>query len=64
MKIYNNDTINNNYRLTGYCQNEEFSKILFNYFTNLDNKIVKDIIYNNKYKDRYNNNNDTINNTC
>jgi hypothetical protein len=56
----NNFTKDDIYILEGYCQTEYFSKYLFDYFSNKENFLVQTIIQNNKYKERYNNNNDLI----
>lgn len=46
------------YILDGFYQNPEIIKHIFDYFNNLDNSLVKSIIFNNPYKNRYNNNED------
>lgn len=61
-----------NYMLatTNYCQKPETILNIVNYFNNTNNDICKEIISNNKYKERYNNNDDifihirSINNEC
>ncbi len=48
------------YKISGWCQTIEFSRHLYSYFTNIENKICKDIMRKNKFKERYNKNNDLL----
>jgi len=43
-----------------YCQQPDVIKCIIDYFYDKNNSLPKDIISNNKYKDRYNNNNDVF----
>lgn len=48
------------YKISGWCQTIEFSRHLYSYFTNIENEICKDIMRKNKFKERYNKNNDLL----
>jgi hypothetical protein len=48
------------YRMSGWCQTIEFSRHLYSYFTNIENKVCKDVMSRNKFKERYNKNNDVL----
>jgi len=48
------------YKLFGWCQTIEFSRHLYSYFTDIENKMCKDIMHKNKFKARYNKNNDVV----
>ena len=58
--LNNNEEIDmsGNYIFSSYCQNIECIRLIIQYYNKLDNVLCKSIILNNKYKDRYNNNND------
>ena len=58
--LYNNCNVELNtlYKLSCFCQKPSIIIKLNEYFQNLENEIPKNIIKNNKYKYRYNNNND------
>ena len=56
LDLLNKDSINNNIRAKSYFQTKRITDIVFSYLNS--DKIMKDMMYNNKYKSRYNNNND------
>lgn len=54
--LYNQDNFNNNIRTISFFQTKKITDLVFSYLNS--DEIMKNIMDNNKYKSRYNNNND------